>query len=116
MGERRASDGIFSYYCPQKNKPMARVRSNLILEGLSGSIGKELTIRVVNGQTIISVKPGKRKKPPSEKQKAQQEKFKQAREWAKTQLLDPEIAAEYKARCTGNQSAMSLLVGEFMKR
>ena len=94
---------------------MARVRSNLILEGLSGSIGKELTIRVVNGKTIISVKPGKRTKPPSEKQKAQQEKFRLAREWAKEQLLNPEIAAEYKARCTGNLSALSLLISDFMK-
>jgi hypothetical protein len=99
-----------------KENPMARIHNNLILEGLSGSLGKEFTIRVVNGKTIISVKPGKRTKPPSEKQKAQQEKFKLAREWAKTQLLDPEIAAKYKAMCTGNQSALSLLVGEFMRK
>ena len=94
---------------------MAKVVSNLVVEGLRGGLGKDLYVRVVNGQTIVSVKPGKRNKPPGENQLARQNRFKEAMAWAKAQLQDPEIKAAYKARCIGTQSPMSLLVGEFMR-
>lgn len=94
---------------------MARVKSNLLLEGLQGGLGKELYVRVVNGQTIVATKPGKRQKPPGENQLARQQRFREATAWAKEQLKDPERVAAYKARCVGNQSPLSLLVGEFMR-
>lgn len=94
---------------------MAKVRSNVVMEGLSGGLGKDLYVRVVNGQTIVSAKPGKRSKPPGENQLARQNRFKEAMAWAKEKLQDPELKAAYKARCTGTQSPMSLLVGEFMR-
>ncbi len=94
---------------------MARVKNNIVIEGLVGTLGKNLLIRVVNGQTIISQKPGKRTKPPSEKQKARQVLFKEAVAWAKKQLQDKTLEAELRAECKGNQSPNSLLIARYMR-
>lgn len=94
---------------------MAKIRSNVVMEGLSGGLGKDIYLRVVNGKTIVSAKPGKRTKPPGENQLARQNRFKEAMVWAKVQLQDPELKAAYKARCVGSQSPMSLLVGAYMR-
>lgn len=95
---------------------MARVKDNLITSGLQGMLGDQLIFRTVNGRTIVSTKPKKPEVPPSPKQLAQRALFKLAREWAKEQLQDAELAAEWKAKCVGNQSALSLLIGEYTRR
>lgn len=94
---------------------MAQVKNNILLEGIRGMLGKQLVYRVVKGRTIISMRPAKRKGPPTEKQVAARVRFREAREWAKEQLKDPLLAATYKAKCVGNQSALALLTGERMK-
>lgn len=95
---------------------MATVDSNLLTLGLRGMFGKQMVFREVNGKTVVSIAPGKRKGPPTEKQAAMREKFKTAREWARKQLENEATAAEWKARCVGNQSALSLLIGEYFRR
>lgn len=94
---------------------MVRVKYNIVLEGLEGMLGKHLVFRQVNGRAIVSVRPAKPAGPPSPKQLANRERFRLPREWAKEQLKNPEVAAEWKAKCEGNQSAMSLLIGEYCR-
>jgi hypothetical protein len=94
---------------------MASVKSNLAMQGLEGMLGKQLIFRQLNGKTVVSIRSTKPLGPPSEKQLANRERFKQARAWAKEQLKDPEVAAFWKSKCVGNQSAMSLLIGEAPK-
>ncbi len=64
---------------------MAKVRNNIVMKGLSGSLGDQLVIKMdKGGRTIVSVKPtfpGGRTFNPQ--QVAQQEAFKQASAYAK---------------------------------
>jgi len=94
---------------------MARVKNNIATLGLEGMLGKQLIFRQVNGKTVVSIRSTKPPGPPTEKQLANRERFRLAREWAKEQLKDPEIAAFWKSKCKGNQSALSLLIGEAPK-
>lgn len=95
---------------------MARVKNNLAIEGLVGMLGKQLVFRQVNGKTVVSMRPSKPEGPPSEKQVAMRAKFKKARDWAKNQLKNETVATEWKAKCVGNQSSLSLLIGEYFRR
>lgn len=95
---------------------MARVKNNIAIEGLQGMLGKQLVFRQVNGQTVVSMRPAKPEGPRTPNQLAWQEKFKIARNWARKQLENPTVAAEWKGKCVGNQSAMSLLIREYFRR
>lgn len=75
---------------------MAKVRKNVILEGLSGSIGNLVFRQMPDGSTRVSVKPDFSQRVFSQEQKDQQKRFKQAvayaREAAKTQPIYAELA------------------------
>lgn len=70
---------------------MAKVKDNVITEGLSGKLGKRLVFRRGRGgTTIVGVKPVPSENPQySEAQLAQQEAFKTAAEYAKKAKTQP---------------------------
>jgi len=65
---------------------MAKVRNNIVVKGLSGSLGDQLVIRLDKaGRTIVSVKPAfDENRQFTEAQQAQQEAFRNAAAYAKT--------------------------------
>jgi hypothetical protein len=75
---------------------MAKVRNNVILEGLSGSIGNLVFRQMPDGGTRVSAKPDFSQRVFSQEQKDHQDRFKQAvayaREAAKTQPIYAELA------------------------
>lgn len=64
---------------------MAKVRSNIIIQGLSGMLGNQLVIKQDKaGRTIVSVRPTfDENREFTEEQKAHQEAFKEATAYAK---------------------------------
>lgn len=74
---------------------MAKVRENIIIRGLSGSLGDQLVIKIdKGGRTIVSMKPefdeGREFSPA---QLAQQEDFREAAAYAK-EARDEEVYAQ----------------------
>jgi len=68
---------------------MAKVLNNLIIQGLSGSLGNQIVIRKgKGGQTIVTAKPASTNRTFSATQLAQQEAFRNAIAYAKTVKSD----------------------------
>ena len=93
---------------------MATVRKNIVIEGLSGSLGDQLVIRISKGgQTVIATKP---KYPDhrefSEAQQAHMQQFKDAVAYAKSAAANEPLYAD-KAEGT-NLSAFNVATADFM--
>jgi Na+-translocating ferredoxin:NAD+ oxidoreductase RnfG subunit len=87
---------------------MAKGDNNVLLANLSGSIGKQLTIKQRGGKTIVSKAQAKREKVSSAKQLEAQEKFADATHYAKRMLEDADMAAVYKAAAKAGQNAYNI--------
>lgn len=73
---------------------MAILKSNFLFGGISGRVGN-VVFRQKNGKTVVCQRPARGKKKPSNKQLAHQQRFKEAAEFAKEELQDPERRAYY---------------------
>lgn len=75
---------------------MARTNDNIILQKVSGNIGKQVVLKRVHGKTVLSKMP---KKPAvrSAKQQMCAQGFKLASAYAKSVMLNPELKALYTA-------------------
>lgn len=87
---------------------MAKADNNVLLTQLSGSIGKQLTIKQRGGKTIVSKAQQPREKAATEKQQEAQEKFSHASAYAKGVLADPDMAAMYKTMALPGQNAYNV--------
>ena len=77
---------------------MAKVRDNLILEGLSGSLGKHLMLRRLrDGRTILCVKPDFSNRKFSDGQLSHQQRFQEAAAYARKAAKDEPLYAELAA-------------------
>src|SRR5689334_8914283 len=70
---------------------MAKVRQNIVVQGLSGSLGGQLTIRQDKaGRTIVGAKPSfNPKRPFSDSQKQHQDAFREAAAYAQSAKDQP---------------------------
>ena len=74
---------------------MAKVKNNIVMRGLSGSLGEDLYVRETrDGRTIISKKPDFSNRQFSEAQLEQQSRMKQAVAYAKTAYKENPIYAK----------------------
>lgn len=93
---------------------MAKSRDNIVMQGASGRIGRNLVFRQRGDQTIIA-------KPPriptdrvmTAKQVAVQYKFYDATQYAKSVMLDDDLKAEYKRKANINQSAYNVAFKDY---
>lgn len=92
---------------------MAKVKDNIVTEGLSGVLGKLLVFRQKAGATIVSVKPSFTQ-PQSEAQLKQVSRFAQATRYAKHALQDPATKAAYAARAKAGQHAHNIAIADFL--
>jgi hypothetical protein len=90
---------------------MAKQSRNIVTQGTSGKLGN-LVFRQVDGETVISVAPRKRK-VTTEPQKEQMSKFQRATLYAKMVLADPETAAEYGKAAKKGLNAYNVAVADF---
>jgi len=80
---------------------MATVKKNIFLQGISGSIGGQIVVRNVQGQTILAKAPGKRNLPASPKQQARQDLFQKATLYAKSVKFDSAVVEAYRKKLRG---------------
>ncbi|TWV99425.1 hypothetical protein [Chitinophaga pinensis] len=86
---------------------MAIVKDNIFTSGVSGTIGKKMTLRIRKGKTIVGVKRGPNSLPPTDEQLAVQSRFIDAATFAKNAILDPVMKAAYQKAAKGGQSAFN---------
>jgi hypothetical protein len=95
---------------------MAKVKNNIVTQGLSGTLGGQLVFRQTSRGTEVSVAPQAPTGPASAAQTAHRERFQQAIIYARGKAQDPAVKAEYgdeaKAR---NQSISNVLVADYMR-
>jgi hypothetical protein len=91
---------------------MAKTKNNIFMTGLSGSIGKQMTLSQKAGDTIVGKKRGASSVPPTEEQLDIQSKFKVASIYAQAAILDPATKAAYAAIAKRNQSAYNVALAD----
>jgi len=92
---------------------MAIMKRGSILNGISGTIGG-VTFRQYKGKTIVSMLPSRRNTKPTPVQAQQRTRFKQAAEFAKAIMHNPDRRAIYEARL-GKKSLYCSLITEYFK-
>jgi len=95
---------------------MATVRTNPILNGLSGMLGKTIVFKNLRGKTIMANRPSPPQKQ-SEQQKANRSKFRDASCWARMILLDPQKKDYYlkKAKKLKLPNAYTAAITDYMR-
>ena len=93
---------------------MARVKSNIVIEGLTGSLGGKIVFSQRGGQTIVSVKAASSETPPSESQQKQRQKFGQANRYAKQAMQNAPLKEAYAQQARGGQSAFNVAMADYL--
>lgn len=97
---------------------MAKSRDNVVMQGASGKVGRNLVFRQRGDQTIIAKRPrvtaGGRE--VTEKQQQVQNRFLNASLYAKQAIQDPELKAAYSRKATVNQTAYNVAFKDFFAR
>jgi hypothetical protein len=93
---------------------MAVVKKNIIIDGTSGKLGKNIVIRQVKGRTILATTPVAQEKIPSEKQMEQRKRFKLANHYADLQMQNPSTRELYETKAANmNISARNLAIKDY---
>ena len=92
---------------------MAIVDDDVIFRNQHGRFDKWI-YRVVKGHTVRSRYPDYSNMIRSERQLANQVRFRDATDYAKKVLANPELKAKYQKKVTGLQNAWNLAISDFM--
>lgn len=92
---------------------MAEVKDNIITQGMSGNVGKQIVFKRYGNRTIVSKMPDMSNVKKSKKQKDQNLKFREAAGYARSQMANPVSKAEYQAKVKGMQRAYNLAIADF---
>jgi len=87
---------------------MAKTKNNIFMTGLSGTIGKQMTLSQKAGNTIVGKKRGASPIPPTDDQLDIQDRFKIASKYALVAIKDPVTKAAYAAAAKKGQSAYNV--------
>jgi len=93
---------------------MAQSKNNIITHGMSGKIGDLIVFRTLNGKTIVTNKPAKRKGELSEGQKLHHKRFQQATIYAKSATANPALKEAYKEAAKEGLTPYNVAVADFM--
>jgi len=94
---------------------MAKLINNVVMQGVSGIIGKILIFRQMkNGTTVIAMRPKPRTKPITPAEAATHQRFKEAAHIAKKRSQDPILRAQYLAKAKPGQSAYLVALTEYL--
>ena len=97
---------------------MAKVSDNMLTMALRGRVGKQLVFRVIRGKTFVSrapLKPAKSTETPA--QRATRLRFREASNYAKQALQDPERKPYYEqcAKILHLPNAYTAAIKEYMR-
>jgi len=95
---------------------MAVVKKNLVTDGLSGKLGKNLVFKQRNGKTFVSSSPVP-SRTKTEKQKNHRMRFARAVHYAQKQMADPVYGEKYRlaAKVKGTLTAHNLAIQDYLK-
>src|SRR5882757_1741511 len=98
---------------------MATITNNVLLNGVSGKFGSSLVFRTMRGKTFVSAparKPNKKKE--TEAQRNTRVNFREATEWARRTLRDPERKAYYEQRAKALKlpNAYTAAITDYMRK
>jgi len=94
---------------------MAKVKNNIITEGLSGKLGDQLIVKQYAYGTVMSKYPDMSNVKFNDKQKAAQEQFRQSCIYAKSINDDPVLRAAAEKRLTGKGTIYHQLQKEYRR-
>jgi hypothetical protein len=87
---------------------MAKAIDNIFTEGLSGTVGRKMTLSQKGGETIVGRKRRNSTTPATDDQQGVQDRFKEAVMYARVVIKDPAIKALYAVMAKPNQSAYNV--------
>lgn len=94
---------------------MSKSLNNVVMHGHQGMVGDMIVFKQVNGKTIVSTRPRKSNKPPTEGQLLRQERFLEATIYAKNAVKDLLLKPIYDALAGGGKTAYNVAVADFLK-
>lgn len=91
---------------------MAKTKNNIFMSGLSGTVGKQMTLSQKAGDTIVGKKRGSSNIPATDNQLDIQDRFKTASKYAQAAMKDPDTKAMYQAAAKKSQSAYNVALAD----
>ncbi|MGG9962003.1 hypothetical protein [Ferruginibacter sp. SUN106] len=95
---------------------MARVKSNPLLQGVSGKIGDSFVVKQYRYGTVISAVPDMRRVKKSALQKLKQNRFADAIAYAQSIIRDPEKKAAYAKKLPEGKTVYHTAIQEYLKK
>lgn len=95
---------------------MARLTGNSLFNALQGTIGNEIVFKQYADKVVVSVYPDMSKVKPSELQKLQRSKMKEANAYASAVRRDPELRSAYEKELKPGESVFHKAKKEFFER
>lgn len=95
---------------------MARLKLNSFLSAFQGTIGKEIVFKQYADKTVVSRYPDMSKVKPSELQKLQRAKMKEANAYASAVRRDPKLKAKYERKLKKGESVFHRAKKDFFER
>lgn len=93
---------------------MAKSKDNMVMQGASGRIGRNLVFRQRGDVTIIAKAPRiKENRVLTAKQQVVQNRFYDATQYAKSVMQDEDLKAEYARKAVKNQSAYNVAFKDY---
>ena len=91
------------------------IAKDIISQGLSGAIGKELVFKIYDNKTVVTKYPNMKNIVPSAAQKTQRNKFREAHIYAQKINDNPVSKAAFALKIPAGKSVYRWAVKEYMK-
>lgn len=92
---------------------MVKLRKNILIKGLIGSVNKQLVLKQYGTATVVTTYPDMSRVEKTDKQKKENSRFREAMAYAKLQMSNPVSKAEYQAKVKGLQKAINVAMADF---
>lgn len=93
---------------------MARVKNNIIMQGISGQIGKQIVHKKYGDKTVVTQYPDMSKVKFTDRQKAEQSLFKSAVAYARSINNDPEKKAALQATLAPGRTVFNAAISAYI--
>jgi hypothetical protein len=95
---------------------MARLVTNPLFSGLSGTIGKQLVFRQYGDKTIVSLYPDMPKRKPTKAQLIGQNRIKEVNAYAKSVMRDAKLRKQFEKDLKPGESLFNKVRKDFWER
>lgn len=96
---------------------MAKSKDNLVMQGTSGRVGRNLVFRLKGDQTIIAKRARQKAvREYSDDHRAVMNTFTRAALYGRSAIQDPQLKAAYQAKANVNQSAYNVAFKDYIVR